>query len=81
MLLTLILPSILIASCSYSHIETVLCCWRSLKMKLIGGSRTLPLPPPRPAMIRSGTETRETNSLGFLNEKMRFRDVDVVEQN
>jgi hypothetical protein len=41
-----------IPSCSYSHIETVECCCRSLKIKLIGGKRTFPLPPPpRPAIV------------------------------
>ena len=37
-----------IASCSNSHIDTVDRCCRSLKMKLIGGKRTFPLPPPPP---------------------------------
>ena len=45
---TLILPSIRIANCSKSHIDTVERCCRSLKMKLIGGKRTFPLPPPPP---------------------------------
>ena len=54
---TLILPSIRIASCSNNHIDTVERCCRSLKMKLIGGKRTFPLPPPppppRPVIVRS----------------------------
>lgn len=56
-LYTLILPSIRIASCSNSHIDTVERCCRSLKMKLIGGRRTFPLPPPpppRPVIVLSG---------------------------
>lgn len=49
---TLIFPSIRIPSCSYSHIDTVECCCRSLKIKLIGGNSTLPLPPPpRPVIV------------------------------
>ncbi len=46
--LTLIFPSILTASCSYNHIDTVDRCCKSLNMKLIGGRRTFPLPPPPP---------------------------------
>lgn len=42
-----ILPSMRIPSCSYSQIWTVLCCCRSLKMKLMGGRSTLRWPPPR----------------------------------
>lgn len=69
-LYTLILPSIRIASCSNSHIDTVERCCRSLKIKLIGGRRTFPLPPPpppRPVIVLSGIfqdlETQECRKL------------------
>jgi hypothetical protein len=52
---TLIFPSIRNASCSKSQTWTVECCCRSLKMKLMGGTRTLrpppPPPPPRPDIV------------------------------
>ncbi|KAJ8604934.1 hypothetical protein MRB53_041610 [Persea americana] len=43
---TLILPSSLMPSCSYSHTCTVARVCNSLNMKLIGGKRTLRPPPP-----------------------------------
>lgn len=52
----LIFPSIRMANCSNNQIDTVECCCKSLKMKLIGGNSTFPLPPPpRPVICPSGS--------------------------
>lgn len=71
---TLILPSIRIASCSNSHIDTVERCCRSLKMKLIGGKRTFPLPPPppppRPVIVRSVDFASRSRDEGVFEDGM-----------
>lgn len=71
---TLILPSIRIASCSNSHIDTVERCCRSLKMKLIGGKRTFPLPPPppppRPVIVRSFDFTSRSRDEEMFEDRM-----------
>ena len=59
-------PSILKPSCSYSQMETGEFCCKRRKMKLMGGSRTLPRPPPPSRLFIvelfvSGYEVRKNN--------------------
>jgi hypothetical protein len=67
-------------TCSYSQIWTTECCWRSLKMKLMGGSSTLrppppALPPPRPVMIVD----LKVNTKRLEGVKMKSFDIDELD--
>ena len=56
-----ILPSMRMPSCSYSQTSTGACCWSSLKMKLMGGRRTL-----RPDMMNEWARLDDTSESSHL---------------